>query len=124
MLPSHTITAFTPVTINAGHPTASGDIAVGAAALTVTVVAGKVSFDLSSFILRPTTPRRSFSDGSMIASATIRLPCRCTGLTASSNCSASCRTSSIPRDSAAWPVEATSPSSASRSKKKALHLPS
>lgn len=56
MLPSHTITAFTPVTINAGHPTASGDIAVGAAALTVKVVAGQVSFDLSSCILRPNQP--------------------------------------------------------------------
>jgi len=56
MLPSHTITAFTPVTINAGHPTASGDIAVGAAALTVKVVAGQVSFDLASCILRPNQP--------------------------------------------------------------------
>ncbi|AOR76448.1 hypothetical protein [Novosphingobium resinovorum] len=56
MLPSHTITAFTPVTINAGHSTADGDIAVGAAALTVKVVARKVSFDLSTFILRPHHP--------------------------------------------------------------------
>ncbi|UZW55090.1 hypothetical protein NUH86_16710 [Sphingobium sp. JS3065] len=60
MLPSHTITAFTPVTINAGHPAAAGDIAVGAAALTVTVVAGKVSFDLSSFILPPNQPPQKF----------------------------------------------------------------
>ena len=56
MLPSHTITAFTPVTINAGHSTTGGDIAVGAAALTVKVIAGKVSFDLASFILRPHQP--------------------------------------------------------------------
>lgn len=60
MLASHTITAFTPISINAGHPTAGGDIAIGAAALTVKVIAGKVSFDLSSFVLPPNQPAQQF----------------------------------------------------------------
>jgi len=53
MLPSHTITTFTLATINAGHPTGDAELAVGAAALTVKVAGGKVSFDLSAFVLRP-----------------------------------------------------------------------
>ncbi|NBB40104.1 hypothetical protein [Sphingobium yanoikuyae] len=57
MLPSHTITTFALSTINAGHPTVrDADLAVGAATLTVRVAGGKVSFDLSTFILRPMEP--------------------------------------------------------------------
>jgi hypothetical protein len=61
MLPSHTIIAFVPVTLDAGHHLGRhNEVLIGGATLTVQVSGGKIGFDLDTFVLRPSEPADDF----------------------------------------------------------------
>ncbi len=61
MLPSHTIIAFVPVTLDAGHHLGRhNEVLIGGATLTVKVTGGKIGFDLDTFVLRPSEPAEDF----------------------------------------------------------------
>ena len=61
MLPSHTIIAFVPVTLDAGHHLGlHNEVLIGGATFTVQVSGGKVGFDLDTFVLRPSEPAEDF----------------------------------------------------------------
>ena len=61
MLPSHTIIAFVPVTLDAGHHLGRhNEVLIGGATLTVQVTGGKIGFDLDTIVLRPSEPADNF----------------------------------------------------------------
>ena len=61
MLPSHTIIAFVPVTLDAGHHLGQhNEVLIGGATLTVQVSGGTVGFALDTFVLRPSEPAVDF----------------------------------------------------------------